>query len=247
MAEIKKVIIPKSSLPPVVSPEESISSSKSISTIVPKSVSGVNVLEITTADDHGFLVEDIINIFKSTETDFNIENAIVYAVVSSKKFQIIGSSSQTYTSGAKVSKAAGEYVVRFRIVSEDRNRYSHWSPQYFVSPVPNSFEAAEDKNIRVTQVNDLLIAQWNISAKANEELSKTPSAASASYDVYVAWGSQAAGTGQLEYFGTVVGSSIVIPVESGKLSYRVLVQATAYPKKVVPSVTIADTGLALIV
>lgn len=246
MADIKKVIVPKSSLPPVVSPQDSSASSRSISAILSTSVSGTNVLEITTIEDHGFVVDDIVNISKSIQSDFNIENAIVYSVVSSKKFRIIGSSSQTYTSGAKVAKAAGEYVVRFRIISEDRNRVSHWSPQYLVSPVPNSFAAAEDKNIKVTQAGNILIAQWNVSAKANEELSKTPSAASASYDVYVAWGSQSTGTGQLEYFGTVVGSSIVIPVEAGKASYRVLIQATAYPKKVVPAVAIADTGLAVL-
>lgn len=243
MADIRKVIVPKASLPPVVSPTESAASAKAIASIISKLSSGVEVLEITTAEDHGLFVNDIVNISGSSQTDFNKDNAIVYARISSTKFQIIGSSLQVYTSGAKVTKAVGEYIVRFRIISEDRNRVSHWSPQYFISPVPNDLESAEDKNIVVTNTGGLLVAKWNVSAKANEDLSKNPSAASAAYDVYVAWGSQTAGTGELQYFSTVVGNSTVIPVEDGKASYRILVQAMSYPRKVVPSVAIADSGV----
>ena len=29
----------------------------------------------------------------------------------------------------------GQYLVRYRIVSEDRNRRSHWSPIYYVDSV----------------------------------------------------------------------------------------------------------------
>jgi hypothetical protein len=29
---------------------------------------------------------------------------------------------------------ANKYVLRYRIVSEDRNRRSHWSPLYYIGP-----------------------------------------------------------------------------------------------------------------
>lgn len=30
---------------------------------------------------------------------------------------------------------SGQYLVRYRIVSEDRNRRSHWSPIYYIDPI----------------------------------------------------------------------------------------------------------------
>jgi hypothetical protein len=36
------------------------------------------------------------------------------------------------------SPIADGYLVRFRIVSEDKNRVSHWSPIYVVREIPTS-------------------------------------------------------------------------------------------------------------
>ena len=134
-----------------------------------------------------------------------------------------------------------EYVVRYRIISEDRNRISHWSPQFAISPQPLDLEAAEDENIVLSVSGDSLIAKWNISAWAQEEFEKNPSLALSSYDVYVAWGSQQGSVGSLEYFATVSGNYISIPKDPTALSARVVVQNMTYPRQYLPRVAIADS------
>lgn len=135
------------------------------------------------------------------------------------------------------------YVVRFRIMSEDLNRTSHWSPQYLINPTALDLSAAEDKNINLTSNGTIITAQWNVSDAAVALFQKEPNQSVNSYDIYVAWGTQAGSTGNLEYFATVVGNSAVIPVPQGKLSTRVLVQTMTYPRKVLPSMAVADSGV----
>lgn len=135
------------------------------------------------------------------------------------------------------------YVVRFRIVSEDYNRMSHWSPQYLINPKAIDLSAAEDKNIVVSGNTSIITAQWNVSAAAQEEFQKNPSLSVNSYDVYVAWGTSQNSVGTLEYFGTIAGNSTVIPVPAGKVSARVLIQTMTYPRKVLSSVAVADSAV----
>lgn len=138
-----------------------------------------------------------------------------------------------------------EYIVRYRIISEDRNRISHWSPQFGISPVPLDLEAVEDSNIVLEVSGTSLVAKWNISAKAQEEFAKNPSLALSSYDIYVAWGSQAGSTGPLEYFATVSGNYISIPIPQSPLplSTRVVIQNMTYPRQYLPRVAVADSDV----
>lgn len=41
----------------------------------------------------------------------------------------------------------GEYVVRYRIVSEDKNRNSHWSPVYYIDAKPLIQQVSGDLQI----------------------------------------------------------------------------------------------------
>lgn len=138
-----------------------------------------------------------------------------------------------------------KYVVRYRIISEDRNRISHWSPQFSISPEPVSLEAAEDQNIILEFVGDSLIAKWNVSSRAQEEFAKNPSLSLSSYDVYVAWGSQQGSTEPITsaYFATVSGNYISIPKDPSAASVRVVVQNMTYPRQYLPRVAIADSGV----
>lgn len=135
------------------------------------------------------------------------------------------------------------YVVRFRIISEDLNRTSHWSPQYLINPTAINLAAAEDTNIALTSNGTIITAQWNISAAAVAQFEKNPNQSINNYDVYVAWGTQAGSVGTLEYFGTFVGNSAVIAVPQGKVATRVLVQTMTYPRKVLASMAVADSGV----
>lgn len=136
------------------------------------------------------------------------------------------------------------YVVRYRIISEDRNRISHWSPQFSLSPVPLDLEAAEDANVVLQVVGASLTAKWNISAQAQEEFAKNPSLALSSYDIYVGWG-DSGGTAPLEYFATVSGNYISIPIPQSPVPTitRVVVQNMTYPRQYLPRVAVADSGL----
>jgi hypothetical protein len=135
----------------------------------------------------------------------------------------------------------GKYVVRYRIISTDRNRISHWSPQFLVSPIPLDFEAVEDRNIAITVAGSTLVVKWNISAKAQAEFNKNPSLELTNYDVYLAWGLSPTSTDPLAYYATLSGNYITIPLETGKESVRVVVQAITYPRQYTPSVAIADS------
>lgn len=135
----------------------------------------------------------------------------------------------------------GKYVVRYRIISTDRNRISHWSPQFLVSPIELNFEAEEDRNIAVTVAGSTLVVKWNISAKAQAEFNKNPNLELTSYDVYLAWGLSPTSTDPLQYYATSSGNYITIPLETGKESVRVVVQAITYPRQYTPSVAIADS------
>lgn len=136
-----------------------------------------------------------------------------------------------------------KYIVRYRIISEDRNRISHWSPQFAISPVPLDLEAAQDQNVVLQVIGESLIAKWNVSAQAQEEFAKNPSLALSSYDIYVAWGSQQDSVGTLEYFATVSGNYISIPKETSALAARVVVQNMTYPRQYLPRVVIADSNV----
>lgn len=138
-----------------------------------------------------------------------------------------------------------KYVVRYRIISEDRNRISHWSPQFEISPVPvlDEDELVSPQNISLQIVGDSVITKWNISAQAQEEFAKNPSLELSSYDIYVAWGSQAGSVGPLEYFATVSGNYITIPKDANALAVRVVVQNMTYPRQYVPRSAIADSNV----
>lgn len=47
----------------------------------------------------------------------------------------------------------GEYVLRYRIISEDKNRTSHWSPIYYIDAKPF---IQVDSNIEVTPAGILI-------------------------------------------------------------------------------------------
>lgn len=139
-----------------------------------------------------------------------------------------------------------KYVVRYRIISEDRNRISHWSPQYLVSPLPIDLSVSEDEdrsNIGITTSDSLVVAKWNISDWAQLEFEKNPSLALSSYDVYVGWGENTSSTEPVQYFATVSGNYITIPKDLTKASVRVAVQTMTYPRSYSPRVAIADSGV----
>jgi hypothetical protein len=125
----------------------------------------------------------------------------------------------------------GKYVLRFRIVSEDKNRTSHWSPQYLLGP--KALELVDNSGISLASGNGMINVSWD-----------TEPGSTQSYDVWVAWGSNPGSTGIPEYKATVSGNYITLPIPSGKVSAQVFIQNLSVPRtSVLPSLVIAQTGI----
>jgi hypothetical protein len=114
------------------------------------------------------------------------------------------------------------YLVRYRIVSEDRNRTSHWSPRYKVNvepeinrdllPTPepwiaNSAVASADKKI----INIV----WTPPANLKSD-----------FDLYVKWGAD-----DFKYVASMQTSSYTILVPSGYSAAEFAVQVPTFPKE----------------
>tara|TARA_B110000503_G_scaffold84020_1_gene128065 strand:+ start:10888 stop:11346 length:459 start_codon:yes stop_codon:yes gene_type:complete len=125
-----------------------------------------------------------------------------------------------------------KYVVRYRIVSEDRNRSSHWSPQYLISP--NNLQVDTDVGITVTSNGSIVTAVWD--TISDTELN--------SYDVFIAWGTQIGSVGLTEYLGTVTGNYLNIPVpDASKVSVQIFIQTNSLPRKRIDAITIAKSDV----
>jgi hypothetical protein len=128
-----------------------------------------------------------------------------------------------------------KYVVRYRVISEDRNRISHWSPQFYISPnplIPGSATTAI-----IVKVDNSIVVTWPIDDDSEVLAS----------DVFVAWGTQPGSVGSYEYHATVTANSTTIPIPSGKVSVDVKIQLAVYPRKLVESRIISESGVQALV
>ena len=96
------------------------------------------------------------------------------------------------------SETAG-YVVRYRIISEDKNRASHWSPITTIDPqyvyVPGE--------ITIVSSGITTVVWDTVTIKIGNQVIRQAK----DYDVWVKW-SKAAGTGDFNYVQRVSGNSI---------------------------------------
>jgi hypothetical protein len=77
--------------------------------------------------------------------------------------------------------ATGKYLLRYRIVSEDRNRVSHWSPIYRIDP---GYGIEPSGDLVVEKTGGYVLIIWNpVSIKKNNNLIKKAK----EYDVWVRW------------------------------------------------------------
>ena len=116
------------------------------------------------------------------------------------------------------SESAG-YVVRYRIISEDKNRTSHWSPVFVTSAVPTtSVEGA------LSITSSIITAVWD------DELNRP------SYDVFVKFDS-----GSFFYQGTTPIHTYQF-LNVGTTSVHVKVQIASSIKEIKAGLVIFDSG-----
>ena len=98
-----------------------------------------------------------------------------------------------------INSTTEKYDIRYRIVSEDKNRTSHWSPIVTLDPeyiyVPG--------NITIVSSGITTVAWDTVTIKIGTQVIRQAK----DYDVWVKW-SKAAGNGDWNYIQRVSGNSI---------------------------------------
>jgi hypothetical protein len=123
----------------------------------------------------------------------------------------------------------GEYLLRYRIISEDKNRTSHWSPIYKVD-VSNFIDPVFG-DLQISNNDRAINAFWEASDIAS------------SYDVFVSFGIYNVGTatiswGSYAYHGSSATTSYSFLRPTAVTDIRVKVQLSGIEKEVNDTLTI---------
>ena len=118
------------------------------------------------------------------------------------------------------------YLVRYRIVSEDRNRASHWSPRYKINVEP---EIDRDRIIDGVLTPEPWIPH-SVVASENKQIINvvwtSPANLKSDFDLYVKWG-----TDNFKYIASIQTSSYTIQVPSGYTTAEFALQVATFPKE----------------
>ncbi len=117
------------------------------------------------------------------------------------------------------SETAG-YVVRYRIISEDKNRTSHWSPTFVTDAVPT-----ETVSGALSITSSIITAVWD------DELNRP------AYDIFVKFDA-----GSFAYHGTSPTHTYSF-LNTGTTSVHVKIQIASSVKEVKESLVIFDSGV----
>lgn len=110
------------------------------------------------------------------------------------------------------------YVIRYRILSKDKNRSSHWSPYYTVPA--NNIPAV---NCSVSILNDVVSLVWQQPALYVIK----------QFDIYFKINSE-----DWKYMSSVPSTQFSALVNESTTSIRVAIQLPTYPKQYFPSAAI---------
>jgi hypothetical protein len=105
------------------------------------------------------------------------------------------------------------YTVRYRVVSEDKNRNSHWSPYYSVSK-----EAPEQVTCSVQVVENSVTMVW-----------KQPTSTIKQYDIYFKLNN-----GSWNYIASSTSTQFSTLIDEGVTTIQVAVQLPTYPRQYFP-------------
>jgi hypothetical protein len=130
------------------------------------------------------------------------------------------------------------YLVRYRVVSEDRNRTSHWSPRYKVNVEPEINretvppEAWISHSVALSENKQVITIVWTPPANLKPD-----------FDLYVKWGSDA-----FKHVASIQTSSYTIQVPSGYNTVEFAVQVATFPKQRFTKATLFESNpLSLVV
>ena len=119
-----------------------------------------------------------------------------------------------------VNSETAAYVVRYRIISEDKNRTSHWSPTFLTNEVSTEIVSGA-----LSITSSIITAVWG------DELNRP------AYDIFVKFDS-----GSFAYHGTSPTHTYLF-LNTGTTSVHVKVQIESSVKEIKESLVIFDSGL----
>jgi hypothetical protein len=114
-----------------------------------------------------------------------------------------------------------KYVVRYRIISEDKNRTSHWSAQYKLNAPAVS---TVSHSISVDEAANVVKLVWN-------DVTNIPG-----YDVYVKWDS-----GSWAYLTTANTNNYTCLIKDSSTTVQFAVQVPTFPKSRFSQSTLFET------
>lgn len=120
------------------------------------------------------------------------------------------------------------YTVRYRIVSEDRNRTSHWSPQYKLAAddAPDT-----DYSLSIDTAGKVLNLVW-----------AQPEGLNSLFDIYVKWGDQ-----PWKYLSQEVSTKFTTLIPTGTTQLQVAVQVPTFPRERFSRATLFETEVESVV
>lgn len=129
--------------------------------------------------------------------------------------------SKLLSANVEEGSLVAKYLVRYRVISEDKSRTSAWSPKYAVEArtVQNIIDGATVP-YTIFSNGDRLTLSWT-----------TPQAlTSPTFDIYVSWSVDNSTWTDYEFAGTAAAESFTVAVESGKKYVKFWNQITTFPK-----------------
>jgi hypothetical protein len=125
----------------------------------------------------------------------------------------------------------GEYLIRYRIISEDKNRTSHWSPIYTVDALQFIEDVSGD--LQISNGSLAINVVWGASTIAS------------SYDIFVSFGIYNVGTatitwGSYGYHGSSASPSYSFLRPDAVTDIRVKIQLSGIEKTLSPILEICS-------
>jgi hypothetical protein len=132
------------------------------------------------------------------------------------------------------------YFVRYRVVSNDKNRSSHWSPYYFL---PNGVIPKVLCSVTVTGTSIKVINMVWRHPRISNDADADEISIFKEYDVYIKTNL----SDKWSHLDTVSATSFTTLVPSGVTSFQVAVQVPVYPKTYSPEAAIFTLETPLVV
>lgn len=135
------------------------------------------------------------------------------------------------------------YLVRYRVVSEDKNRSSHWSQYYEVDVKP---EIDRDRVINGVPAPEPWISHSLVLSENKQIINVVwtpPTNLKSDFDLYVKWGEN-----DFKYLASIQTSSYTVQTLTGYSTVEFALQVPTFPKKRFTKATLFESDpLSLVV